>query len=186
MAILVTGATGTVGRHVVHQLVEEALKNSQMEWTLLKPGEFMANILVDWRDSIRSEGIVREPFGDAQSARVHEADIAAVAATALLEQGHHQQSYVLTGPESLTRREAVKVISEGIGKQIIFNEMTEQQARQKWREQGYGEEDIEFFVLMGKNPPEMGHTVISTVEQVIGRPAITLAEWVSEHKHELL
>ncbi|QYR22540.1 NAD(P)H-binding protein [Paenibacillus sp. sptzw28] len=166
--------------------VEEALKNSGMEWTLVKPGEFMANILMDWRESIRSEGVVREAFGDAPSARVHEADVAAVAVTALTEGGHHGQSYILTGPETLSRREAVRTISEGIGKEIQFEELSEEQARQNWRDQGYEEGDIEFFVLMGKNPPEIGHTVVSTVEQVTGRPARTLAEWMAEHKHDFL
>ncbi|MEK4439058.1 NAD(P)H-binding protein [Paenibacillus sp. FSL K6-2862] len=166
--------------------VEEALKNSGMEWTLVKPGEFMANILVDWRDSIRSEGVVREAFGDAPSARVHEGDIAAVAVAALTENGHHGQSYILTGPESLSRREAIQIISEGIGKDVQLDELTEEQARQNWRNQGYEEGDIDFFVLMGKNPPEIGHTVVSTVEQVTGRPARTLAEWVFEHKNEFL
>ena len=166
--------------------VEEALKNSGMEWTLVKPGEFMANILQDWRESIRSKGVVRDAFGDAPSARIHEADIAAVAVASLTENGHHGQSYILTGPESLSRREAVRTISEGIGKDIQFDELTEEQARQNWREQGYEEGDIDFFVLMGKNPPEIGHTVVPTVEQVTGRPARTLAEWVSEHKNEFL
>ncbi|MBP1989752.1 SDR family NAD(P)-dependent oxidoreductase [Paenibacillus eucommiae] len=164
--------------------VEEALKNSGMEWTLVKPGEFMANILADWQESIRTEGVVREPFGDAPSARVHEADIAAVSVAALLEDGHHKQSYMLTGPESISRREAVRTISEGIGKVIHFDELTEDQARQNWRDQGYEEGDIDFFVLMVKNPPEIGHTVVPTVEQVTGRPAKTLAEWVLEHKHK--
>ncbi|MDF2649411.1 MAG: NmrA family protein [Paenibacillus sp.] len=164
--------------------VEEALKNSGMEWTLIKPGEFMANILMDWQESIRSESVVREPFGDAPSARVHEADIAAVSVVALTEKGHHRQSYILTGPESLSRREAVRTISEGIGKDIQFIELTEEQARQNWRDQGYEEGDIDFFVLMGKNPPEIGHTVVPTVEQVTGRSAKSLAEWVSDHKHK--
>jgi uncharacterized protein YbjT (DUF2867 family) len=166
--------------------VEEALKHSGMEWTLVKPGEFMANIIADWRESIRSEGVVREAFGDAPSARVHEADIAAVSVAALLENGHHGQSYMLTGPESLSRIEAVRTISEGIGKDIQFEELTEAQARQNWRDQGYEEADIDFFVLMGKNPPEIGHTVVPTVEQVTGRPARTLADWVAEHKNEFL
>jgi Predicted nucleoside-diphosphate-sugar epimerases len=166
--------------------VEEALRNSGMEWTLLQPGEFMANILADWRDSIRAEGVVREAFGDAPSARIHEADIAAVAVAALLESGHHRQSYVLTGPEVLSRREAVKVIAEGIGKEIEFVELTEEQIRQVWREQGYEEADIDFFVQMGQNPPEIGHTVVPTVEQVTGRPAKSLAEWAAEHKSEFV
>jgi len=166
--------------------VEEALQASSMEWTLLKPGEFMANILVDWADSIRGEHTVREVFGDAPSARIHEADIAAVAVTSLLEDGHHRQSYVLTGPETLTRREAVRIIGEGIGRELRFVELTEEEARQNWKTQGYSDEDIEFFILMGQNPPAIGHTVLPTVKQVTGRPARTLAEWVAEHKAMLI
>ncbi|MFX3633943.1 MAG: hypothetical protein ACE3L7_26670 [Candidatus Pristimantibacillus sp.] len=112
--------------------------------------------------------------------------IAAVAVAALTENGHHGQSYILTGPETLSRIEAVRTISEGIGKDIQFDELTEEQARQNWRDQGYEEGDIDFFVLMGKNPPEIGHTVVPTVEQVTGCPARTLAEWVAEHKNEFL
>ncbi len=130
--------------------VEQALKKSRMEWTLIKPGEFMANILADWRGSIRSEGMVREAFGDAPSARIHEADIAAVAVTSLLEDGHDKQSYTLTGPQSHSRREAVSIISEGIGKEIVFEELTEEQVRQKWRAEGYEEGDIDFFCSDGQ------------------------------------
>lgn len=162
--------------------VEEALANSGMEWTLLKPVEFMSNAIVDWQESIRLEGVVREPFGNALSAKVHEEDIASVSVVALLESGHHGQSYFLTGPEAITRIESVQIISKISGKEIRFEELTEEQARQNWRELGYEEGDIEFFVNMGKNPPEVGYTVLSTVEQVTGKPARTFAEWASEHK----
>ncbi|MFS0919647.1 NAD(P)H-binding protein [Brevibacillus sp. 179-C 1.1 NHS] len=162
--------------------VEEALANSGMEWTLLKPVEFMANAMIDWQESIRLEGVVREPFGNALSAKVHEADIASVSVTALLESGHHGQSYFLTGPEALTRIESVQIISKILQKEIRFEELSEEQARQNWRDQGYEEADIEFFVAMGKNPPEVGYTVLPTVEQVTGKPARTFAAWVSEHK----
>lgn len=164
--------------------VEAALRDSGMEWTLLKPCEFMANIVVDWQESIRNEGVVREPFGHALSARIHEADIARVAVAALLEEGHHGQEYFLTGPEALSRFEAVRIISEVTGRDIRFVELTEEQARDKWREQGYDEESIEFFVQMGKNPPEIGYTVLPTVAQVTGRPAATLADWVRDHKDD--
>lgn len=166
--------------------VEEAVRASGMEWTLLKPVEFMANVLSDWAPSIREEGVVRELNGDAPSARVHEGDIAAVAVEALLGNGHHGQSYVLTGPEVLTRKEAVRAIARGIGKDIRFVELTEEEARQRWREQGYDGDSIEFFVQMAYQPPEAGYTVLPTVERVLERPARTLAEWASEHKHLLL
>jgi len=166
--------------------VEQAIRESGMEWTLVKPAEFMANVLDDWGTSIREEGVVRELNGNALSARVHEGDIAAVAVEALLGDGHNGKSYVLTGPEVLTRVEAVRAIAAGIGKDILFIEMTEDEARRKWREQGYDEESIDFFVQMAFQPPEAGRTVLPTVERVLGRPARTLAEWAAEHKHLLL
>lgn len=48
---------------------------------------FAANLL-DWAEPIRTDGVVREPYADARQAPVHEADIAAVAAAALLSDEH--------------------------------------------------------------------------------------------------
>lgn len=162
--------------------VEAALQASGMQWTLVKPAEFMANALADWRDMICTEGIVREFNGEALSARVHEGDIAAVAVEALLGDGHHSRTYPLTGPEALTRKEAVHLISVAIGQDIPFIELSEEAARQNWRDQGYDEESIEFFVQMALHTPEAGYTVLNTVEQVLGRPGRTFAEWAHEHK----
>ncbi|MGZ7443015.1 NAD(P)H-binding protein [Paenibacillus sp. TH7-28] len=166
--------------------VETALQASGVQWTLVKPAEFMANVLADWRDMIRTEGVVREFYGEALSARVHEGDIAAVAVRVLLEEGHHGRTYPLTGPEALTRKEAVRTIAAAIGKDIPFVELSEEDARQQWLGQGYDEESVEFFVQMAKNTPEAGYTILPTIEQVLGRPARSLAEWANEHKREFL
>jgi len=42
--------------------VEEAVEASGLEWTHLQPGEFMSNART-WAEEIRSNGVVREPFG---------------------------------------------------------------------------------------------------------------------------
>jgi len=165
---------------------EQTLQASGMHWTLVKPAEFMANALSDWQQTIRTEGVVREFHGAALSAKVHEGDIAAVAVAALLEDGHHRQSYMLTGPEAITRRQSVEAIAAAIGKHVPFIELSEAEARQQWRSQGYDEESVDFFVQMAIQPPEAGYTVLPTIEQVLGRPARTFAEWAVEHKREFL
>ncbi len=48
------------------------------------------------------------------------------------------------------------------------------------------EEDIEFLLYIGQNPPKEGYTVVPTIKEVTGKPARTLAEWVAEHKDEFL
>ncbi|MFC4304000.1 SDR family NAD(P)-dependent oxidoreductase [Cohnella boryungensis] len=164
--------------------VEETLQAGRMQWTLVKPAEFMANVLADWGEMIRADGAVQEFNGDALSARVHEGDIAAVAVEALLEDGHHGRTYALTGPEALTRKEAVRLIAAAMDRGIPFVELSEEEARRNWRDQGYDEESVDFFVQMAVNTPEAGYTVLPTVEQVLGRPARTFAQWAKEHRRE--
>ncbi len=160
--------------------IENALEASSLAWTFLQPVEFMSGIL-DWAKSIQEESVVRQGFIDRKSAIVHEADIAAVAAAALTTDGHGGQSYTITGGEVLTPRDMVKTLSATIGRDIRLIELTEAEARDQWRAQGFSDEVIEFFVWAYASTPPEGYTVAPTVEQVTGRPPRTFAQWAAEH-----
>jgi uncharacterized protein YbjT (DUF2867 family) len=160
--------------------LEEAIAASDLEWTFLSPVEFMSNAL-EWAGSVATEGVVREGFPESRSAMVHDADIAAVAATALTTDGHAGQDYWLTGPEVLTPPDKVRVIAEVLGREVRFVELSTEEIVAQWRGEGYGEDDIGFFLTMRTDPPEAGYTVLPTVEKVTGRPARTFAQWVREH-----
>ncbi|MFC7642135.1 hypothetical protein ACFQX6_15050 [Streptosporangium lutulentum] len=68
------------------------------------------NKLFLWGPSIRFEGVVRDPFPDAVEIPTHEADIADVAAVALLDDGHAGKAYIFAGPGPVTHREQVEAI----------------------------------------------------------------------------
>jgi uncharacterized protein YbjT (DUF2867 family) len=161
-----------------HRTVQRAIENSGLEWTHLFPGEFMANTF-DWAGSIRAESVVRAPFGDWRSAMVHEADIAAIAMIALLDDGHAGRTYWPTGPEPVRRVDAVRMIGEAIGREIRFIELTPEQAREHWKNV-YPETVIEWFLEMGEyldgNAP-----VLPDVEQVTGRSGRTFRQWAADH-----
>ncbi|WP_433309504.1 NmrA family NAD(P)-binding protein [Micromonospora sp. CA-269861] len=158
---------------------EQAVADSGVQWTRLEPQEFMSNTLT-WIDSIRSEGVVREPY-DFASALVHEADIGAVAATALLEDGHAGRAYNLTGPESLTPRERIAVLSRAIGRAVTFVPITHEQAVDRLTATGVSRADAEYVVGWYAAASEESTSVVDTVEQVTGRPARTFEQWVAEH-----
>ncbi|MGH3901932.1 MAG: NmrA family NAD(P)-binding protein [Pseudonocardiaceae bacterium] len=161
--------------------VEQAVEESELEWTLLRPTvDYMSNMLA-WADSIRADGLVQEPFGNRLDAPIDEADIGAVAATALLGDGHAGRRYTLTGPEVLTIPDKVRAIGAAIGRDIQFVELSEIQARERMRESGTAEDVIEFVLGWYANPPEAASTVLPTVEELTGRPARTIAHWVAEH-----
>ncbi|WP_437290167.1 NAD(P)H-binding protein [Sorangium sp. So ce406] len=160
--------------------LDAAVASSGVDATFLQPVEFMANHL-EWAPSIRGEGVVREPFCDRLSAAVHEADIAAVAVAALTQGGHAGKTYTLTGPEVLSLRRKIELLAAAAGREIKLVELTEQQARERWAAAGFSPEAIEFFVEIYGNTPEIGKTVVPTIEQVTGRPARTFAQWAAEH-----
>ncbi|TDC84994.1 NAD-dependent epimerase/dehydratase family protein [Micromonospora sp. KC606] len=160
--------------------LEVAVEASGLEWTHLSPVEFMSNTL-EWAESIRAEGVVREAFPDARSALIHEADIAAVAAVALTTDGHAGQDYWLTGPQALTVPERIERLSQVLGREIRYVELTTDEMVARWRAEGHSDDDIEFFLTMRTNPPEAGYTVLPTVERITGRPARTFTDWVRDN-----
>ncbi|WP_068058454.1 NmrA family NAD(P)-binding protein [Nocardia xishanensis] len=159
--------------------VEQAVADSGVEWTRLEPQEFMSNTLT-WTDSIRAEGVVREPY-DHPSAVVHEADIGAVAAVALVEDGHAGRAYRLTGPQPLTLHERLAILSDAVGRDIAFDRITHAQAVERLMATGVSRADADYVIGWYAAPPAESAIVDDTVPRVLGRPAKTFAEWAAEH-----
>jgi uncharacterized protein YbjT (DUF2867 family) len=173
------GGDNSIGRY--HRAVERAVEDAGVEWTHVRPGPFMANVLWQWGPAIASEGVVRAPYADAAQAPVHEADIAAVATAALLQDGHAGRAYTLTGPESITQLEQAHAIGKAIGRDVAFEELTPQQAYEYWAGMGIPPDVVE--ALLGFLPATVGRAapVLPTVVEVTGRPARWFAEWAADH-----
>lgn len=166
------------GEH--HRTVERAVEESGIDWTFVRPDEFATNVLWKWGHSIRTEGVVRAPYGNAPRVLVHEADVAAVAVTALLEDGHAGRAYVLTGPEAITQADQVRAISGALGREVRFEEITPDQAREQMgRVMPVPVVEMVLGYLAGAvaDPP----VPLDTVEQVTGVPARTFAQWAADH-----
>ncbi|MEV3993901.1 NAD(P)H-binding protein [Streptomyces sp. NPDC049837] len=163
-----------------HRAVERAVEESGIDWTFVRPDEFATNVLWKWGHSIRAEGVVRAPYGNAPRVLIHEADVAAVAVTALLEDGHAGKAYVLTGPEAITQADQVRAISGALGREIRFEEITPDEARELM---GHAMPAPVVEMVLGYladavvNPP----SVADTVERVTGVPARTFAQWAADH-----
>jgi uncharacterized protein YbjT (DUF2867 family) len=162
----------------LHAEVERLVEASGLGWTFLRPGMFAANARAWWAEQVRGGDVVRWPFADAPSAPVHEGDVAAVAARALLEDGYDRAEYVLTGPESLTHREQVAVIGDVIGRPLRYEEMSPEEARREWPGPAAAVDMLLRAWAAAVGRPAL---VTTTVAEVTGRPARTFRAWVAEH-----
>ncbi|MEU3838507.1 NAD(P)H-binding protein [Streptomyces sp. NPDC028635] len=181
-SVLDTSGENHSGEH--HRAVERAVEESGLAWTFVRPDEFATNVLWKWGHSIRTEGLVRAPYGNAPRVLVHEADVAAVAVTALVEEGHAGQAYVLTGPEALTQADQVKAIATAVGAPIAFEEITPDQARAQmapFMPPPVVDMVLRYLADAVAHPP----VPVDTVERVTGRPARTFAQWAADHAADL-
>lgn len=112
-----------------HGQAEDYLKQSGLAWTMLQPNFFMQNLLGQ-AQQIAAEGRIYQPVGDAKASFIDVRDIAAVAARALVEDGHEGKSYVLTGPEALSYADVAAKLSNAAGRQITYVPITPEQFRQ--------------------------------------------------------
>jgi uncharacterized protein YbjT (DUF2867 family) len=172
--------------------VERAVEASGCEWTHVRPGDFASNTLRLWGPMIRASRVVRYAGPDAPSLAIHEADIAAVAVTALLTDGHAGRWYDLTGPALITRREQVAAIGAALGEEVAFEEVSAAEAREILRAQdGWGAANADFLLgfadYSADGPPladvdwSSALKPLPTVSEVLGRPAKTYAEWAFDN-----
>lgn len=162
------------------QGLDKAVRDSGLEWTFLWPVDLMANAL-GWGDAIRAEGRVSEPYGDRRTASVHERDVADVVSIILTDGGHAGRSYVLTGPQALSPADKTAALAVAAGREIHFTHLTDRQARELWRAQGWPEEGIDFMLHMWATVPTTVADVTSSVERVTGRPPRSFAQWATAH-----
>ncbi len=158
---------------------EDAVKASGLQWTFLRCADFAANTRV-WVPQIRSTGIVRGAYGDAATSPIHERDIAAVGVRALVNSAHAGHSYLLTGPQSLTQRDLVRLIGEAIGKELSWEEISPQQVRQAMIAQGLPEEIPNRMLGHLADCVRHPQPLSGAVEEMLGRPALTFAEWAAD------
>ena len=162
-----------------HSPIEDAVQNSGVAWTILRPGTFATNLL-SWAQPIRFTGGVRGPYPTSAQAPIHEADVAAAAATVLSQIGHSGQSYPMTGPQVLTRIAQLDAIGTAIGRDLTFTETTPAEFRAEMDRYGVPHDVVTMLLDHWRDTVDEPDTVRSP-DWLIGRPARTLAEWARDH-----
>lgn len=98
--------------------VEEALLDSGLACTILRPAAYMQNWLTGWR-RIVDEGVLRNPYAvDTRLSVVDLEDVAQAAAIVLTEAEHAHATYDLVGTRALTQTEVAAALSEGLGRPV--------------------------------------------------------------------
>jgi uncharacterized protein YbjT (DUF2867 family) len=166
----------------MHRTVERAIEESGLEWTFLRPNNFMQSFITYDGESIRAKGAFYLPAGAAQVNHIDVRDIARVAARALTEPGHGGKAYNLSGPRAISYMEAAAILSDALGKRVRYVAVPDDAARAAMIASGapaiYADYLIELYQFFRTG----GAAGVSTaVKDVTGRDPIAFEQFVRDY-----
>lgn len=163
----------------VARAIEDAVRQSGLDWTILRPGGFNSNTYA-WAESVRARRAIAAPFAGIGLPTVDPDDIAEVAAAALREDGHAGRIYELTGPALTTPRRQAEAIGDALGEPVRFIEQTRDEARAQML-QFLPEAVVDTTLDILGEPTPAEQRISPDVEQVLGRVPRTFADWAQRH-----
>jgi uncharacterized protein YbjT (DUF2867 family) len=169
-----------------HEKGEAAIRNTGIPFTFVRPTGFMSNLLA-WAHSIKTESVVRSSTADGRRPFIHSEDIASVCLAALLNDEYLGEALPITGPESLTFGEVTAIISEGIGRPLSYQVISDEEARERYSRISGSQEETEAHVALWRAIRE-GRLAATTdrVKRILGREPIALRQWASENVSSFL
>ncbi|MFF8788691.1 SDR family oxidoreductase [Streptomyces sp. NPDC015125] len=160
---------------IAMRALEDMLRESGLEWVILRPGGFASNALW-WAESVRAHRVVAAPFGDVGVPIIDPADIAAVATACLLDDRHTGGVYELTGPEVITPSQQAEAIAAALGSPVRFHELTRDEAKTAMTRSMPAElADDTLDILGSPSPDEL--RISPDVQRVLGRAPRPFADW---------
>ncbi|MFI1716930.1 SDR family oxidoreductase [Streptomyces sp. NPDC053513] len=165
--------------HEILRAFEEAVRESGVEWTVLRPGGFASNAFL-WAEQVRSARSVAAPFADVALPVVDPADVAGVAAAALRDPAHAGRTYVLTGPVAVSPREQVRALAEALDAPVEFVAQSADEARSRLV-RFLPEEAVDGMLSVMGEPRADEQRVSPDVERVLGRAPRPFSAWAARN-----
>lgn len=176
-----SAASGDTSNAISRYMIvsESAVRDSGLSWTILRPRAFMSNAL-RWAPQLSAGDVVRAPFATVRTATIDPYDIAAVAAVALLQDGHEGRIYQPTGPESLLPADQVRILAAVLGRDLRFEAQPDHEAREEMTKNTpveYVDAFFDFYVAGSLDESQ----VRTTVHDLTGRAPRTFEQWATAH-----
>ncbi len=169
---------------IPHYKVEAYLKEQGFQTVFLRCSFFMQNLSSTHRKEIQKRNEIFVPVGNAKTSFIDVRDIGTVAAHILTEQGHAGQNYDLTGAEALDYWQATRILSDTLGREIVYRNPSALRFFVETIRRGAS---ISYaFVVMGLYTSTrygMAERVTDCVERITGRRPISFKQFTEDYRN---
>jgi len=159
---------------------ERAVRGSGVEWTILRPDWFAQNFSeAFWRSGIL-DGTLALPAGDGRTPFIDAEDIAEVAASALTEDRHRGEVYVLTGPRAISFGEATDLIGTATGRPVRYIDVATEVYIERQMADGVPPRVAHLFASLLTGIGDGQAALSDGVERALGRAPRRFEDYVAE------
>ncbi|SFL30737.1 SDR family oxidoreductase [Geodermatophilus ruber] len=167
-----------------HHRGEQEIERHGMAFTHIRANSFFQNVLLLDAPAVQAQSCFYSCVGDAKFAKIDARDIGEVVAKVLTEPGHENRTYELTGPAALSYDDIAAELSRACGREIRYVDMPPEDYAALLTSVGVPQWLAEeFATLYGRGKQRAGASArtTSTVEDLLGRPPRSFADWAREH-----
>ena len=181
--VMMTAIGVEVSDDIPFRKAELALESSDIPYSIIRPNWFHQNLGTYWLHGIQSQQKLLIPAGQGSTSFIDVRDIASCAVKLLTNSMADNQSYTLTGPESLSYEEVANLLSDSTNQSITYEDIDPVVFKQGLLAASIPEAFADFLISI-LDFVKAGYVseVNNTVETLLGRPAIKLQQYIEEER----
>ena len=167
----------------LHWDTEVYIKDSGLQWTMIKPNFYMQNFIGSAKTIVEQNKFFL-PMSDGKTGMIDTRDVGKVIAKVLSEEGHEGQSYQITGPETLSFYNVAEKFSSVLKREVLYVDMPMDAYKnilsQFLTNQWHLDSVIDLFAGIAEGGIEYN---TDTFEELIGTPPRSLEDFIEEHRN---
>ena len=167
----------------LHWDTEVYIKDSGLQWTMIKPNFYMQNFIGSAKTIVEQNKFFL-PMSDGKTGMIDTRDVGKVIAKVLSEEGHEGQSYQITGPEILSFYNVAEKFSSVLKREVLYVDMPMDAYKnilsQFLTNQWHLDSVIDLFAGIAEGGIEYN---TDTFEELIGTPPRSLEDFIEEHRN---
>ncbi len=169
------------GAKLLHARAEQAVRQSGLAWTFLRPQFFMQNML--WfADEIKTKGTFSLAIKSGRIGMIDYRDIAAVAAKCVTEAGHEGQIHNLSGPELISMQDIAASLSRAVGTSIRYNDISPEEFQRYLIAMGWSAWHAEVMTRSYAGMSQGASAIVTDdVQRLLGRKATSFDQAAKDY-----
>lgn len=165
----------------LHSASIDAIKESGLAWALVSPNSVMETSLLSQADGVKQANSLFGCAGEGRVGLVAADDVGRAAAVVLTDRDEDGRNYEITGPQALTMAEMASTLSSGVGREIGYMDMPEDEFRKMMVEfAGVPADEVDVAVMLHFAAWKRGDAdlITDTYRELTGEEPTSLADWV--------